>query len=251
MIDPHSPLPRYAQLEEILATEILTGAIPLDSRLPTEDALIARYGVSRTTVRKAIQNLVARGLAETRHGLGTFVTRPRAIQPLTALSGFVEDMEAQGRRATARLVGTTVVPADEVVAAHLALKPGTPVVRIERIRLADGIPFSFDETFLPEAIGHKILTHDLESMPIFTLLEETYRLPLKEAAYALEAVAAPDHIAPHLHLPPGAPIFLVERTSYGQDDTPLDYERLSYRGDLVRFETRLPRLPQPPATRSA
>lgn len=243
MIDPTSSLPRYAQLEDLLATQVLNGTLPVGSKFPTEDTLIATYGVSRTTVRKAIQNLVARGLAVTHHGRGTFVATPRIAQPLTSLSGFVEDMEALGRTASARVIGSAMMPASEEIARQLHLPPGATVARIERVRLADGVPLSFDETFLPAKIGEQVIVHDLAALPIFTILEDHLGLPLSEATYAMEAIAAPVGIAEHLHLLPGAPIFRIERTSFGPDGTPLDYERLSYRGDLVRFETRLSRRP--------
>ena len=96
--------PLYARVENALAAEIAAGGLPPGSQLPPEDGLIARFGVSRTTVRKAIEHLVARGLVEIRRGRGTFVAEPKLTQPLTGLSGFVEDMAALGRHATARLL---------------------------------------------------------------------------------------------------------------------------------------------------
>jgi GntR family transcriptional regulator len=89
---------------------------------------VERFKVSRTTVRKAVQNLVERGLVEVRRGKGTFVTQPKITQELTELTGFVEDMQTLGRTATAHLLNKRIVPANESVAHHLALTPGTLVV---------------------------------------------------------------------------------------------------------------------------
>ena len=114
--------------------------------------MVARFKVSRTTVRKAIQNLVERGLVEVRRGRGTFVTQPKITQELTELTGFVEDMRALGRTPTARLLDKRVVAADEVVAHQLALAPGTFVVRLRRVRLADRVAMSFDK-ILPRELG--------------------------------------------------------------------------------------------------
>ncbi len=238
----HTPL--YAQVEAVLADSIADGSLPPGSQLPTEDALIARFNVSRTTVRKAIQNLAERGLIEIRRGKGTFVAEPRISQELTALTGFVEDMQALGRTPTARLLDKQVVPADPEVARQLAVAPGTLVMRIHRVRLADGVAVSFDETYLPREIGEKIVTHDLEAEPIFSLLEEKYALALAEAEYRLEAVTATPAVAQALAVLPGSPIFLIERTSYGAGHRPIDYEKLHYRGDLIRFVTRLARRSQ-------
>jgi GntR family transcriptional regulator len=127
------------------------------------------------------------------------------------------------------------------VARHLDISTGTRVMRIERVRLADSVPMSFDETYLPLEIGGKIVRNDLRVMPIFTLLEEKYGIPLTEAEYSLEAAAASAHVARALSVPEGAPIFRIERTSFTTEGKPIDYEMLSYRGDLIRFVTRLAR----------
>src|ERR1700683_4065946 len=101
-IDPASSTPLYAQVEAVLAQDIAEGTLPAGSQLPTENGLIDRFGVSRPTVRKAVQNLIIRGLVEILRGKGTFVARPKITQELTALSGFVEDMQALGHHPTAR-----------------------------------------------------------------------------------------------------------------------------------------------------
>src|ERR1700750_1290271 len=143
-IDPHHSLPLYAQVESIIAAAIADGTFPPGSRLPNEDALIERYAVSRTTIRQTIQNLIRRGLIEIRRGKGTFVLQPKMTQELTQLSGFVEDMQSLGRNASARVLEKQTVPASELVARQLAITTGTPVVRIQRVRLADKSPLSFD-----------------------------------------------------------------------------------------------------------
>lgn len=243
-IIPQSPIPLYAQLESILSAEIGAGTLPPGSRLPNEEQLVERYTVSRTTVRQTIQNLVRRGLIEIRRGKGTFVLQPKITQELTELSGFVEDIQSLGRQASARLLGKETVPAIESVARQLAITPGTSVVRIQRVRLVDNSPLSFDETYLPREIGERILENDLETEPIFSLLEQKYDTPLVEAEYRLEAVSADMTVSRALGVTAGSPIFLIERTSYTTRRQPIDYEKLHYRGDHIRFVTRLARHPR-------
>jgi GntR family transcriptional regulator len=149
-----------------------------------------------------------------------------------------------GRHPTARLLDKRIVAADEAVAHHLALAPGTLVVRLRRVRLADGVAMSFDETYLPRDIGEKVADNDLETEPVFSLLENRYDTPLVEAEYKLEAAAADPDAAQALQVPTGSPIFRIERTSYTTENRPVDYERLHYRGDLIRFVTRLARRPR-------
>lgn len=116
-------------------------------------------------------------------------------------------------------------------------------MQIKRVRLAGGIPISFDETYLPLPLGKQIVRNDLRLHPIFTLLEEEYGVPLVEADYELEAVIATKAVAGALQVKAGSAIFQIERTSMTTCNKPVDYEVLSYRGDLVRFTTKLLRHP--------
>ena len=247
-IDPHSHVPLHAQVEEALLRDTVERVLP-GSRLPSEDDLVERYAVSRTTIRTAIQSLVTRGFVEIRRGRGTFATQPTITQELTELTGFVEDMQALGRQPTAKVLDCRLVAASETVARQLSLHRGAAVARIQRVRLADGIPLSFDETYLPEELGEKIMAEDLANQPIFSLLEQKYATPLLEAEYRLAAVAAHGTVARALGIEPGSPIFLIERTTYSGNHWPVDYERLYYRGDHIRFVTRLTRR-QPAGTRA-
>lgn len=236
-----TPVPLYAQIEDSLIDRIVRGVLPPGAQLPTEDSLAAEFGVSRTTIRMTVQRLVHQGLVEIRRGKGTFVARPKLTQDLTELTGFVEDMEVHGRTATARVLSQQVVAASEEVARHLAVKPGANVVQILRVRLADDVPLSFDETYLPEKLGRKVMNADLTIDPIFALLEERHNTPLLDAEYQLEASAANTATATALRVAVGSPILLIERTSFTTGGRPVDYERLHYRGDHIRFRMRLPR----------
>ncbi|GAB2900162.1 GntR family transcriptional regulator [Paraburkholderia jirisanensis] len=238
---PHPSLPLYVQVEETLAQRIQEGVWAVGDQLPSEEQLIEEFSVSRTTVRTTIQNLLQRGLVEIRRGKGTFVARPKIAQALTGLTGFVEDMEALGMKATARVLGKSIVPAPADVARKLGVPLGAEVVAIRRVRLADGMPLSYDETYLPVDLGRKIVADDLAIKPIFTLLENEYDTPLSEAEYRLEAVAADKMVAAALKIAVGSPLFLIERTSYSTSRRAVDYEKLYYRGDKIQFVTRLTR----------
>jgi GntR family transcriptional regulator len=243
----HEALPLYARVETELAGCILGGHVKPGDQLPTEGDLIERFGVSRPTVRQAIQNLASRGLVEIRRGKGTFASLPKMTQPLESLSGFVEDMELLGRRATARVIDKRIIRAPDAVARRLVVEQDADVVRIQRVRFADGVPVSFDDTFLPLDVGRKVMADDLETQPIFTLLEEKYGIPLIEAEYRLEALAADPAIAAALGVDSHSPMLVIERLSFCEGNRPIDYEKLYYRGDLVQFTTRLPRRSRPAA----
>jgi GntR family transcriptional regulator len=222
-IDRKVHLPLHAQVEESLVRSMADGALPPSTRLPSEDSLVERYGVSRTTIRTAIQSLIARGLVEIRRGRGTFVTQPVVTQELTQLTGFIEDLQTLGRGPSAQVLDRRIVAASETVARQLSLQRGTAVARIQRLRLADGVPLSFDETYLPQDLEHQSST------------------PLMEAEYRVAAVASHGTVARALGIIPGSPIFLIERTTHSDNHRPVDYERLYYRGDHIRIVTRLTR----------
>lgn len=169
--------PLYGKVEDVLVSEIARGVLEPGDLLPSEDQLLTRFAVSRITVRRAVRSLIQRGMVEIRRGRGTYVLAPKISQELTRLTGFVEDMAVHGRKASARVVSQDVVAADSTVARQLRISKGIYVMRIERVRLADFIPMSFDETYLPVKVGKRIVHNDLRIRPVFRLLEEEYGIP--------------------------------------------------------------------------
>lgn len=240
-IQRESPVPLYHQLREILRSEILEGRFKPGERLPTEFELIARYQVSRTTVRQTIGELQKEGLVTVHRGKGTFVRDGKIEPELSALTGFVEDMLALGIEASARVLSIEEVRADKLVAGQLGLNPGDRVIKIVRIRLANQEPLSYDVSFLPYEIGAKLAQEDLVVYPIFTLLEDKYGVPLGEADYRIEASLADRKIAEALGIRKGAAMLSIERTTYSASGVAVDFEQLFYRGDRIRYTMRLKR----------
>jgi GntR family transcriptional regulator len=236
-----SPVPFYQQLAEILRSEIASGRLARDRRLATEFELMDAYDVSRTTVRQTIALLQKEGLISVHRGKGTFVA-PRKIEPeLSALTGFVEDMQALGLSASARVLGLRNEKASARVAEALRVAPGDVVTRLTRIRLAEDVPVSFEYSFLPLELGRRVAEENLEISPIFMLLEDKYGIPLGEAFYRIEAMAATRAVADALGLPRGAAVLAVERTTWSAAGAPVDFEQMFYRGDRIRYTMRLKR----------
>lgn len=231
----------HEQVRDWVLAEFATGRLKPGDQVPTEVELTRKFGVSRTTVRQALQELVNAGLVNRQPGRGSYVSQPRMEQELLRLTGFVEDMRALGFEATARPVVIETLPADEIVARQLGLEAGDVVTHIQRVRLANNEPISFDDTFLPKDLGDRIAQENLAADPIFSLLEEKYGVSLGEADYVVEASSASSMIAKHLNVRVGAPILLIERTTYASDGRPVDFERLYYRGERVRYRMRLRR----------
>lgn len=234
-------LPRHYTIRKSLQQLILSKVLKPGDQIPTEIEIMKIYSVSRITVRQAIGQLVATGALVAQSGRGTFVAQPRIQQDLTRLTGFVEDMDALGLKASAKVVSVKEIEADYYVAEKLKLKEGDWVTYIERIRYANKEPLSFDVTYLPIEIGRKIAKENLKVDPVFSLLEQKYGLKLSEADYAIEASFATSPIAKNLKIRKGAPILLIERNSYSIDGKPIDYEKLHYRGDRIRYKMLLKR----------
>ena len=160
---------RYREIEQHLR-HLIAAASPGDA-LPTEAELCAQFDVSRMTVRQALQELSNGGLIDRQRGRGTFVGgRPMHRRPGVFLS-FTEEMARRGRSATSRLVSAGVDESRPEEAADLALDAGSPVVRVERVRLADGVPIAFEDAAL--VVEHAaVLSANLETGSLHGELEQ-------------------------------------------------------------------------------
>jgi GntR family transcriptional regulator len=240
-IERGSPVPFYRQLAEILREDIAAGRLKAGQRLATEFELMDRFGVSRTTVRQTIARLQREGLISVHRGKGTFVAATKIEPELSALTGFVEDMQALGLSASAKVLGIANEKCSAPVAEALKLREGELVTRITRVRLAEGVPVSFEYSYLPLEFGQRVAQENLEVWPIFALFEDKYGVPLGEASYRVEAGAASRVVADALDLSRGAPVLAIERTTYSVDGVPVDFEQMFYRGDRIRYTMRLKR----------
>jgi GntR family transcriptional regulator len=235
------PEPLYAQIARELREPILANAVEPGMLLPGENDLAAYFNVSRDTVRHAVRELTNEGFVAPSRGLGIAVKARKKIEAsIASLTGFAEDMDALGLTPSAKLISVRTVAADATVAAELQLAAGSDVTEIRRVRLADGTPISYDITWLPHWIGTKIAGDDLEAEPIFHLLENKYGLPLTEADYRISASDAPADVASALEIDKGSRILEIERTSFTAAG-PIDYERLLYCADRLKFKMRVTR----------
>src|SRR5450432_2399049 len=138
------PVPRYYQLKEIMRERIGTGEWKPGDLIPSERELSEQYGISRMTARQAITELVNEGLFYREQGKGTFVSRHKITQQLIHLTGFTEDISARGQRPGTKVISAAMHVADEVIAEKLHINPGTPIFRLQRLRLADEEPLAIE-----------------------------------------------------------------------------------------------------------
>lgn len=233
---------KYLQLSERLQQQIVGGELSPNQQLPTEDELMRQFGISRGTVRKAIDVLERQGLVRREQGRGTFVNDPSH----KGLAGFVlsdpaKEMQLQQRRPSTRVLAQEVVPASAAIATHLELDEGDAVSHIQRLRSADTQPIVFEERYLNAQLCPELATEDVETQSIHWLLVHKYQLPLVRASHTVEMREAGAESAALLHLQPTDPVFAVDRLTYTQLDgviIPAVFYHAIYHGEEYQFKAQ-------------
>ncbi len=234
--------PAYAQIEERLTEAIAAGDLRPGDRLPPERELSEKLGVSRMTLRQALESLERRGLVRRAVGRrgGTFVAEPKIERDLTALAGLTQQLARQGHQAGARVVSAQEGPSGQRTASALGLTVGEPVFEVVRLRLSDGQPLALERSLFPSSRFPGLLGKPLDGS-LYELLEREYGAAPRRAVERLEPVVAVAPAAELLGVRPGAPLLMVERTAYDAEGAPLEFARDLFRGDRtqVLVESRL------------
>ena len=235
VFNPSSPVPLYSQIRELLRSRITEGAFGTEGKMPSENDMVKAFGVSRITVRQALNDLQKEGLIFKIHGKGTFAAKPKAVQSLMRLEGFGEAMSASGHETHSRVLGHRVLRPGCHVAARLGVGDKTEVMEIQRIRYLDHNPISLDVTYVPLEIGRRLIKEDLRRRDIFLILENDYGYTLDRAELRMDAMLADAKLAEALAVPEGSPVLRIERLTISTGGQPLDFEYLYYRGDAFQY----------------
>jgi GntR family transcriptional regulator len=244
--------PKYRVLRDALLG--LIRELPPGSAVPTERELCERFGVSRGTVRQALDRLAAEQRIHRHQGKGTFVAKAKIDQVLE-LTSHTEFFKAQGMEPASRLIGVTRTLAESDVAAMIGLQEGDEVLQIERVRLADDEPLGVELLYLDAKRFDGIVAVLGESQSVYQLLRSGFGVELAWAEETIEAIVAREREADLLGIPAGAPVLLRCRQSFDSNGLPVEFVRSVYRADRFRFRTRLqpvgnaPALPLPPGTK--
>lgn len=235
------PIPLYHQLKQALQSDIEQGIYQSGERLPSEPELVREYGVSRITVRQALDELEAEGRVVRRHGKGTYVAERRIEQELVRLTDFVEDMQQAGQNPSSRVLTFEHEPAGSAIAKALNVKNGTEVVRVDRLRQADERPVAYDTTWLPLRYGVLLTGMDLTQETIYHILETRFAIPVLFGAFYISATEATAQQAAYLEVAPGTALLVIQRISYTTQDEPVYIQERYYRPDRVRYRVTLRR----------
>jgi GntR family transcriptional regulator len=231
------PLPKHAQLSDVLA-DLAAHELGPDAAIPSERELMATYDVSRATVRKAIESLIADGLLHRIHGKGTFVARPR-LESRLHLASFSQDMRRRGLTPSTRLLSIDRDRPPTDVAKALDLGGDGTAWRVDRVRLADGQPIALENGWYPYDALPGLDRHDLGGS-LYEVFSNSYGLVIDSAEQTLWGESADAATARRLDAPLGTPLLVFRRIS-AASGRPLEYVVSRYRGDRYQLHMSLGR----------
>jgi GntR family transcriptional regulator len=235
-IDTGSKLPLYDQIERNLRDLIINGRLQPGQMVPSEWDLSELYGVSRLTVRKALEELVRQNWLERRHGVGTFVRQPALASIAESKLSFTEQMRAIGRRPGSRLIRHGVVPATPKIARALRLQERDSLFEITRVRLADEIPILLETSCLSSERYPSLVAREWSgSDSLYRILSEEYGVNITGLDHTLKPVLLTETEASYLQAKAGTPALLSEIIAFTREGTPVEYAWSFSNGDQSEF----------------
>ena len=212
--------------------------LELGAAIPSERQLSVDLGVSRLTVRAALDELVREGHLTRRRGSGTFVSEPKIAQELT-MTSFTDDMLRRGLAPASRTLELSVVPAGARLGQILHVSPAERVVAAKRLRLADGETMAIEELHVRESFVPRLSASDLEDHSFYALLRERYGIVIDGGVQTIEPTVTNEEESAALGVPLHSPAFLFERITRDGEGQVVEYVRSIYRGDRYRLVTEL------------
>jgi GntR family transcriptional regulator len=228
-VNKQSPVPVYVQIAEAIRAIIHGGKLGPDSILPPSKILCERFGITRMTLRQAYARLEREGLLDAQRGRGTFVRRPRIERALSHMIGFSEEMLASGKTPSSKLLAFEKT---EPAGAALEFLGAGPLYRMERLRLADGVPIAIEEVHIPQSLCPDLERFDLANSSLYGLLEREYGLRFDRCEQVVAAAIPDSRQRIALQIGSKVALLTVTRHSYTKSGRPATYGTTCYRGDL-------------------
>ena len=235
-VDRNSPVPLYFQVAQHLEQMIESGELPMGARLDNETDLAGQLGLSKPTMRRAIEYLVGRGLLVRRRGIGTQVVQAK-VKREVELTSLWDDLAKTGREPSTAVVSFRTEPASDVVAATLSIVAGTPVYAFERLRYADAEPLALMRNHVPEQLI-RLSAADLQTQGLYHLFRAN-GISMRIAKQAIGARAATAAEARALGERKGAPLLVMERSAYDEQGRAVERGHHVYRASRYSFDLTL------------
>ncbi len=238
MLDKHSPIPIYYQLQKIILEKIDKGVWPPKTRIPSERELAEQFSVSRMTMRVALAELTRMGVLSREMGRGTFVTEPHVTQGLNRLTGFSDDMRAIGKQPGARVLNTLSEIAPPNLASRLQIEPTETIVIVERLRLADDEPMSIERSHIYFPHCQELLKQDL-SGSLYEIFRLQFNILPTKARQQINAGLSNRRESQLLEVKLRSPVLRLFRLTLDQNQRPFEFVELVYRGDRYTFDAEM------------
>jgi GntR family transcriptional regulator, phosphonate transport system regulatory protein len=224
----------WRRIADALEQSIAQGSFKAGTKLPAETEIAERFGVNRHTVRRAIAALTERGLVRAERGSGTYVEAARIAYPIRRRTRFSEIVEGAGHAVGGRLVASHIEKADGEIAKRLKIKSGTPVIRMERVRQADGVPIVASTTWLPaDRFPNAARVYVMSSNSITRMLANFGVRDYTRQSTRVTAAIAEAADAESLKLALGRPLLVVESVDADADGLPVLTTRSRFASDRV------------------
>jgi GntR family transcriptional regulator len=237
MLLKESSVPLHTQLGDAIRGRIKRRELLPNDRLPSERELCEQYKISRITVRKALNTLIQEGLILSVSGKGTYVAETPLREELSPLSSFTQDLERRGMQASSKVLDLTIVPASDELAARLRIPRGAELVRLERLRLADGLPIAVQLTYLPHHLCPDLHCSNFADHSLYAVLREQYGLHLVRSDTVISAsLAQADEIA-LLQLKKPAAVMISEQTTYLDNNEVIEVTRSVFHAERYKLYT--------------
>ncbi len=232
-------IPMYFQLKKIIIDMIENEAIKADEAIPSEPKLMQTYHLSRTTVRKAIDELVNEGYLYRKQGKGTFVKGRGFEQGLIKLSGCSEDIKRYGLTPKPRLLDSGVRYPSRRIAKMLEITENDKTFFMERVMFGDDIPINKNKSYIPYHLVPEIEKIDFNKESLYKVLEKDYHIKITKAIRSVEAILANEEVALQLQITEGSPVMLfkgqVFATLNDHKEAVIEYFEAIYRSDQFQF----------------
>jgi GntR family transcriptional regulator len=220
--------------------KIHSGDLSEGDLFSSEEELARTYQVSRMTARQALHGLKSRGYALSQKGRGTFVTKPKLEKNIMHLRGFTEDMKQRGMIPSSQLLEQAIVKASEELADSLKIMSEAAVMKLRRLRLADGIPMALEESHIPLRSFPGLERIDFSNQSLYYILRENYGVRVAWADEVIEALPATREESELLTIPKKASVLSISRIIITTEQAPIEVACSRYRGDRYRASIRVP-----------
>jgi len=225
----------HSIVKESIINMIKSGEYQSNTKLPTEAEFCKTFGVSRTTIRTALQQLTIEGYVYRIQGKGTFVAENKVKQSLTStVEQFSEQIMMQGKNPSIKVLQLKVIEATDFLAKQFKQNLGDPVNCLERMRYVNDAPLQYEISYLP---WYKVPGLDSAACEksLYKMLETKYNIKISKTVEHLELILADDTISKKLEIAPGSPCFLLETFAFSEDEAAIEYSKTIYRGDRAHF----------------